>query len=61
MASTRRRSASRGGLSGTRSGGSEEEVRTLLQQRVLTQNMSRTGNCPDNTAMESFFGTLKSE
>jgi putative transposase len=27
----------------------------------LTQSMSRKGNCLDNAAMESFFGTLKSE
>ncbi|OXI87005.1 IS3 family transposase [Burkholderia sp. AU31652] len=35
--------------------------RRLLQQRALTQSMSRKGNCLDNAAMESFFGTLKSE
>lgn len=33
----------------------------LLEQRALTQSMSRKGNCYDNAAMESFFGTLKSE
>lgn len=27
----------------------------------LTQSRSRKGNCLDNAAMESFFGTLKSE
>jgi putative transposase len=27
----------------------------------VTQSMSRKGNCLDNAAMESFFGTLKSE
>ena len=32
-----------------------------LAQRGLTQSMSRKGNCLDNAAMESFFGTLKSE
>jgi putative transposase len=32
-----------------------------LQQRVVTQSMSRRGNCLDNAVMESFFGTLKSE
>jgi transposase InsO family protein len=32
-----------------------------LAQRNLTQSMSRSGNCLDNAAMESFFGTLKSE
>lgn len=33
----------------------------LLKTRNLTQSMSRKGNCLDNAAMESFFGTLKSE
>ncbi|XWZ83964.1 IS3 family transposase [Paraburkholderia sp. A3RO-2L] len=33
----------------------------LLSERALTQSMSRKGNCHDNAAMESFFGTLKSE
>jgi len=32
-----------------------------LAQRGLRQSMSRKGNCLDNAAMESFFGTLKSE
>lgn len=32
-----------------------------LAARGLTQSMSRKGNCLDNAAMESFFGTLKSE
>lgn len=32
----------------------------LAEQRVK-QSMSRKGNCLDNAAMESFFGTLKSE
>ena len=32
-----------------------------LTERGLTQSMSRKGNCLDNAAMESFFGTLKSE
>ncbi|WP_412525428.1 IS3 family transposase [Burkholderia lata] len=35
--------------------------RRLLAQHALTQSMSRRGNCLDNAAMESFFGTLKSE
>jgi transposase InsO family protein len=35
--------------------------RRLLAERQLTQSMSRKGNCLDNAAMESFFGTLKSE
>jgi len=33
----------------------------LLKQRQLPQSMSRKANCLDNAAMESFFGTLKSE
>ena len=32
-----------------------------LAERGLIQSMSRKGNCLDNAAMESFFGTLKSE
>jgi transposase InsO family protein len=32
-----------------------------LEQRSLAPSMSRKGNCLDNAAMESFFGTLKSE
>ena len=32
-----------------------------LRQRAVTQSMSRRGNCLDNAAMESFFGTLKAE
>lgn len=35
--------------------------RRLVSERRLTQSMSRKGNCLDNAAMESFFGTLKSE
>ena len=35
--------------------------RRLLENRSITQSMSRKGNCYDNAAMESFFGTLKSE
>jgi putative transposase len=35
--------------------------RRLLAKSSLTQSMSRKGNCLDNAAMESFFGTLKSE
>jgi len=34
--------------------------RTLAEHGV-TQSMSRKGNCLDNAAMESFFGTLKAE
>lgn len=32
-----------------------------LNQHQVVQSMSRKGNCLDNAAMESFFGTLKSE
>lgn len=32
----------------------------MVEKRVL-RSMSRKGNCLDNTAMESFFGTLKAE
>lgn len=32
-----------------------------LRERGVKQSMSRKGNCLDNAAMESFFGTLKSE
>ena len=32
-----------------------------LKDNGLVQSMSRKGNCLDNAAMESFFGTLKSE
>lgn len=35
--------------------------RRLVSDHRLTQSMSRKGNCLDNAAMESFFGTLKSE
>jgi transposase InsO family protein len=35
--------------------------RHQLASHGLTQSMSRKGNCLDNAAMESFFGTLKSE
>jgi putative transposase len=35
--------------------------RQQLAARQITQSMSRKGNCLDNAAMESFFGTLKSE
>ncbi|MFL9582287.1 IS3 family transposase [Stenotrophomonas sp. AB1(2024)] len=33
----------------------------LLADRNISQSMSRKGNCFDNAAMESFFGTLKEE
>jgi transposase InsO family protein len=35
--------------------------RQRLQRNGLVQSMSRKGNCYDNAAMESFFGTLKCE
>lgn len=35
--------------------------RRLLKERSVKQSMSRKGNCLDNAAMESFFGTLKAE
>ncbi|MGY4674714.1 IS3 family transposase, partial [Ursidibacter arcticus] len=35
--------------------------RTILRQNGITQSMSRKGNCLDNSAMESFFGRLKTE
>lgn len=38
-----------------------EKYRRQLDLRFVTQSMSRRGNCLDNAAMESFFGTLKSE
>jgi putative transposase len=37
------------------------EYRRLLDVHGTMQSMSRKGNCLDNAAMESFFGTLKSE
>jgi transposase InsO family protein len=37
------------------------EYRRCLEAQEVTPSMSRKGNCYDNAAMESFFGTLKSE
>ncbi|MCP6199028.1 integrase core domain-containing protein, partial [Klebsiella pneumoniae] len=37
------------------------QYRHKLSKKGLKQSMSRKGNCLDNAAMESFFGTLKSE
>ena len=34
---------------------------TLLDGRGIVCSMSRRGNCHDNTVMESFFSTVKSE
>lgn len=39
----------------------QAHYRRMLADRSLTQSMSRKGNCLDNAAMESFFGTLKAE
>lgn len=33
----------------------------ILKKRGISQSMSRKGNCYDNSAMESFFGVLKTE
>ena len=33
----------------------------MLVKRGVRQSMSRKGNCFDNAAIESFFGTLKAE
>jgi transposase InsO family protein len=37
------------------------QFRRSLQMRGITQSMSRTANCYDNAAMESFWATLKAE
>ena len=39
----------------------QSAYRQMLAERSITQSMSRKGNCLDNAAMESFFGTLKAE
>jgi transposase InsO family protein len=39
----------------------QPQYRHMLACRAVTQSMSRKGNCLDNAAMESFFGTLKAE
>jgi putative transposase len=38
-----------------------KQYRRLLQDKGITQSMSRKGNCLDNAVIESFFGILKSE
>jgi putative transposase len=38
-----------------------ELYRGLLEEHGITASMSRPGNCYDNAAAESFFGTLKTE
>lgn len=35
--------------------------RAILKENGVVQSMSRKGNCLDNSAMESFFGRLKTE
>jgi putative transposase len=37
------------------------EYQTVLRTDEIVASMSRAGNCYDNAAMESFFGTLKCE
>jgi putative transposase len=37
------------------------DYQRLLQSHNITVSMSRVGNCHDNAAMESFWGTLKTE
>jgi transposase InsO family protein len=37
------------------------DYRLLLKSHDITVSMSRVGNCYDNAAMESFWGTLKTE
>lgn len=38
-----------------------KRYRYLLNQKGITQSMSRKGNCLDNAVIENFFGLLKSE
>lgn len=38
-----------------------EDYQKVLEARGITCSMSRKGNCHDNAAMESWFGTLKTE
>jgi len=38
-----------------------KQYQHLLEQKGITQSMSRKGNCLDNAVVENFFGTLKSE
>jgi len=40
---------------------SSEQFQQLLSQHGVLCSMSRSGNCWDNAAMESFFSTLKTE
>lgn len=38
-----------------------QQYQQMLRDRRITCSMSRVGNCYDNAAMESFFGSLKTE
>ena len=38
-----------------------EQFQLLLKSNGVTCSMSRSGNCWDNAAMESFFSSLKTE
>jgi len=38
-----------------------KQYQRLLQEKGITQSMSRKGNCLDNAVIENFFGILKSE
>ena len=38
-----------------------DDYQSLLEKGRIQCSMSRVGNCYDNAAMESFFGTLKRE
>jgi transposase InsO family protein len=38
-----------------------KQYQNLLQEKGITQSMSRKGNCLDNAIVENFFGILKSE
>ena len=38
-----------------------EDYQAVLEQHGITVSMSRSGNCYDNAAMESWFSTLKAE
>lgn len=40
---------------------SSEQFQRLLKEHGITCSMSRSGDCWDNAAMESFFSTLKTE
>lgn len=38
-----------------------EQFQSLMADHGITRSMSRSGNCWDNAAMESFFSSLKTE